>query len=217
MSLHSNHLQKQAVSKKRSRQNVTTQDDETKKRKCEVETQQMKESMDRRLKKDAILRIIFPTEEGEKTGDYVKQLRNYCNSILKMYEHNYEQKDGLKIDEWVKDGIRCIINHPDISPKLGLIFFTLATEQWFADNFVPQPRIMYDNNGVPTQVPGGEPKVDASKFLKYMMNSLIPLTQQYLNGENDVNIGEYVRRAMLSWYTTGSSLSIEEQLKLITT
>lgn len=199
MSLHTNNLKEHDVS-------------DIKKR-VEVETRVLKESMQRRLKRDAILRIIYPTAEGMSDGSYVKQLNDYCGSILKMYEYEYETKQGIRVESWIKDGIHSIIAQPDHAPKLSLIFFALATEQWFADNFVPQPKIMYDQQGVPQQVPGGEPKVDASKFLKYMMNCLIPLTQKYLNGEDGVTLNEYVRRAMHAWYTTGSSLSVEQQLK----
>lgn len=181
----------------------------------DVETQLMRASIEKRLRRDAILRLILPTEEGVVSGSYIEHLRDYCRAILTMYERYYESQAGLRIESWVKSGIQHIIDHPDYCPKLALIFFTLSKEQWLADDFVPQPKLVYDAKGQPQQVPGGEPKVDPSKFVKYMRYHLLPLTQRYLNGEDGLDLQKYVHRAAFAWYSTGSDLSVQQQLQLM--
>lgn len=211
MSLHSNNLKRQRVSQNNSsssssNNNNKRQKTDEERRQLEVEDEVMRESMQERLKNDAILRIIYPTEDGTRSGSYVKQLNDYCSSILRMYELHYEQQNELEIEDWLKKGIQGIIQQSAYVPKLALIFFALATEQWFANNFVPPTQIVYDAAGNALQVPNGEVKVDPNKFVKYMYFHLIPLTQKYLNGEEGVSLQDYVHNAMLAWYMTSSSI-----------
>lgn len=228
MSLHTHNLTNGERKRKRRAPSPFTTTTTTKKSKAapesteggggeeeDIETRVMRASIQQRMKRDAMLRLILPTEEGVQSGSYLQSLRAFCKSILLAYEECYEKRGKLCIEGWIKDGIQRIIDHPEYCPKLALIFFTLSKEQWLANDFVPQPRFVYDSSGVPRQVLDGEPKVDPSKFMNYMKHSLIPLTKSYLDGREELDLQKYVRRAAFAWLTTGSNLPVEQQLRFM--
>lgn len=178
----------------------------------EVESKLMSESMEIRRKRDALFELILPSAENISNGKYEKLLNSYCSSILSMYEQRYECNEGVKIPSWIKDSFKTIIASREFLRKLAIIFFTLSKEQDFADHFVPRPQIITDSHGNPIQA-AGTPKVDPSKFRAYMLDCLIPLTKQYLNGQNEMNIEKYVNEASLGWMQAPTKLSIEAQLE----
>lgn len=172
---------------------------------AEIESQLMYDSMNKRRKSDALLALICPNGDDEIKGIYERQLKNYCESIKKLYERQYELIENLTIEDWIKRGIQSIIDSPDRIHKLALIFYTLSKEQAFAEHFVPRTHIIITPEGNTRQVYGAEPKVNPTKFRNYMRNCLMPLTRAYLSGEQELTLEKYVHRAALGWVSAPSA------------